>query len=44
MITADELKAIDREVLGVIENAVKEAKAARLPTLADLTTDVYVTY
>jgi len=44
VISADEFKAIDREVLAVIENAVKEAKAAPLPTLADLTTDVYVTY
>ena len=44
VIAADEFKAIDREVQGVIENAVKEAKAAPLPTLADLTTDVYVTY
>jgi acetoin:2,6-dichlorophenolindophenol oxidoreductase subunit alpha len=41
---ADELKAIDHEVLGLIESAVAQAKAAPLPTLADLTTDVYVTY
>ena len=41
---ADELAAIDREVLGLIERAVAEAKAAPLPTAADLTTDVYVSY
>lgn len=44
VVTADELKAVDHEVLGLIENAVKEAKAAPLPTAADLTTDVYVSY
>lgn len=38
------LAAIDREVLALIESAVQQAKAAPLPTLADLTTDVYVTY
>jgi pyruvate dehydrogenase E1 component alpha subunit len=44
VVDADELKAIDNEVLGLIEQAVKEAKAAPLPTAADLTSDVYVTY
>lgn len=44
VLSADELKAIDHEVLGLIESAVAEAKAAPLPTVADLTTDVYVTY
>ena len=44
VISAAELKAIDHDVLGLIENAVKQAKAAPLPTLADLTTDVYVSY
>jgi pyruvate dehydrogenase E1 component alpha subunit len=44
VVTAAELKAIGDEVLGVIEDAVKQAKAAPLPTAADLTTDVYVTY
>jgi pyruvate dehydrogenase E1 component alpha subunit len=39
-----ELTAIDHEVLGLIERAVVEAKAAPLPTQADLLTDVYVTY
>jgi acetoin:2,6-dichlorophenolindophenol oxidoreductase subunit alpha len=44
VLSADELKAVDHEVLGLIERAVTEAKAAPLPTVADLTTDVYVTY
>jgi acetoin:2,6-dichlorophenolindophenol oxidoreductase subunit alpha len=44
VLSADELKAIDHEVLGLIESAVAQAKAAPLPTVADLTTDVYVTY
>jgi len=44
VISVAELKAIDHEVLGVIENAVQQAKAAPLPTAADLTTDVYVSY
>jgi pyruvate dehydrogenase E1 component alpha subunit len=44
VISAAELKAIGDEVLAVIEDAVKQAKAAPLPTAADLTTDVYVTY
>ncbi|MCP5152877.1 MAG: thiamine pyrophosphate-dependent dehydrogenase E1 component subunit alpha [Ectothiorhodospiraceae bacterium] len=39
-----ELTAIDREVLDLIEQAVAEAKAAPLPTAADLLTDVYVSY
>jgi acetoin:2,6-dichlorophenolindophenol oxidoreductase subunit alpha len=44
LITDAELKAIDHEVLGLIERAVSEAKAAPNPTAADLTTDVYVKY
>ena len=39
-----ELDAIDREVLELIEQAVTQAKAAPLPTDADLTTDVYISY
>ncbi|WHZ10085.1 MAG: acetoin dehydrogenase E1 component alpha-subunit [Burkholderiaceae bacterium] len=39
-----ELDAIDKEVAALIERAVQEAKAAPLPTAADLVTDVYVTY
>ena len=44
VISSDELKAIDAEVLQLIETAVIEAKAAPFPTLADLTTDVYIKY
>ncbi len=44
VISADELRAIDAEVLEVIDVSVFEAKAAPLPTVADLTTDVYVSY
>jgi len=44
VIGAAELQAIDHEILGLIERAVGEAKAAPLPTAADLTTDVYVNY
>ena len=40
----DELAAIDKSVLALIEDSVQQAKAAPLPTLADLTTDVYVNY
>ena len=44
VVTDAELQAIDHEVLGLIERAVTAAKAAPLPTAADLTTDVYVRY
>ena len=44
VITQAELTAIDHDVLGLIERAVVEAKAAPLPTQADLLTDVYVKY
>lgn len=44
VLTAAELQAIDHEVLGLIERAVTEARAAPLPTQADLLTDVYVKY
>jgi pyruvate dehydrogenase E1 component alpha subunit len=44
ILTTDELQAVDHEVLGLIEDAVKQAKAAPLPTAADLLTDVYVKY
>ena len=39
-----ELDAIDREVVAEIQEASAFAKAAPLPTAADLTTDVYVNY
>jgi pyruvate dehydrogenase E1 component alpha subunit len=44
VVSAADLQAIDHQVLGLIERAVVEAKAAPLPTQADLLTDVYVTY
>jgi len=44
VIDAAELLAIDTSVLALIDEAVVKAKAAPLPTLADLTTDVYVSY
>lgn len=44
LVKAAELEAIDREVLGLIEDAVVQAKAAPLPSAADLLTDVYVSY
>ncbi|MEI8324474.1 MAG: thiamine pyrophosphate-dependent dehydrogenase E1 component subunit alpha [Betaproteobacteria bacterium] len=44
VISVDELAAIDKSVLALIEDAVRQAKEAPLPTLADLTTDVYVSY
>jgi pyruvate dehydrogenase E1 component alpha subunit len=44
VLKADELKAIDHDVLSLIEQAVTAAKAAPLPTQADLLTDVYVKY
>lgn len=39
-----ELEAIDRDVVKQIQDAVASAKAAPLPTAADLITDVYVSY
>lgn len=39
-----ELDAIDRDVVKQIQDAVASAKSAPLPTAADLTTDVYVSY
>ncbi|MBT9521281.1 MAG: thiamine pyrophosphate-dependent dehydrogenase E1 component subunit alpha [Dechloromonas sp.] len=44
VVSADELLAIDQQVIELIETAVKEAKAAPMPTLADLTSDVYINY
>lgn len=44
VVSADELVAIDQQVIELIETAVKEAKAAPMPTLADLTSDVYINY
>jgi acetoin:2,6-dichlorophenolindophenol oxidoreductase subunit alpha len=44
VITRDELEAIDREVLELIEEAVRAAKAAPPPGADDLLGDVYVSY
>jgi TPP-dependent pyruvate/acetoin dehydrogenase alpha subunit len=44
VISRAELDAIDREVVAEIQEAVAFAKAAPLPTAADLLTDVYVSY
>jgi pyruvate dehydrogenase E1 component alpha subunit len=44
IVESDELSAIDREVGQLIEDAVREAKAAPDPAPADLHTDVYVSY
>jgi pyruvate dehydrogenase E1 component alpha subunit len=39
-----DLDAIDKDVMALIEDAVKKAKAAPKPTKADLLTDVYISY
>jgi len=44
VLKADELQAIDHAVLGLIEQAVVQAKKAPAPSAADLLTDVYVAY
>jgi pyruvate dehydrogenase E1 component alpha subunit len=44
VIEQSELEAIDREVLGKIEDAVLSANEAPLPAAKDLLTDVYVSY
>ena len=43
-VSGEELDAIDREVLGQIDAAVRAARAAPLPSESDLTTDVYISY
>jgi TPP-dependent pyruvate/acetoin dehydrogenase alpha subunit len=44
IVEADELTAIDRAVATLIDDAVRDAKAAPDPTPADVLTDVYVSY
>ena len=44
LMSAEELDASDREVVAEISRCLAAAKAAPMPTEADLTTDVYVTY
>lgn len=43
-LSSAELDAIDNEVLALIDRSVSEAKSAPLPTAADLTSDVYISY
>jgi acetoin:2,6-dichlorophenolindophenol oxidoreductase subunit alpha len=43
-LTSSDLDAVDADVATMIDKAVVEAKAAPLPTEADLLTDVYVRY
>ena len=44
ILNKDELDAIDKETSALIEDSVKEAKDAPLPTEKDLLSDVYVSY
>lgn len=44
LVSSEELESIDKEVLDLIEVAIAQAIEAPLPTAADLTTDVYVSY
>lgn len=44
VIQQSELDDIDKEVLASIDDAVEAAESAALPTAAELTTDVYVSY
>ncbi len=44
VVSRGELDAIDREIVAEIQEASASAKAAPLPTPADLLTDVYVSY
>ncbi|MER7499675.1 thiamine pyrophosphate-dependent dehydrogenase E1 component subunit alpha [Nonomuraea pusilla] len=44
ILAEEELRAIDKQVLALIDEAVAEARQAPDPTPADLLTDVYVSY
>ncbi|CAM5768693.1 pyruvate dehydrogenase E1 component subunit alpha [Labrys miyagiensis] len=44
LLEAGDLDEVDRAVADEIETSVRNAKAASLPTEADLLTDVYVSY
>ncbi len=44
VVSRSELDAIDREVAALIQEAVVYAKSSPLPSAADLTNDVYVSY
>jgi pyruvate dehydrogenase E1 component alpha subunit len=43
-LSAEELDAVDAEVLALIDQAVTEAKAAARPTADEVTRDVYISY
>lgn len=43
-LSADQFDGVDAEVAQLIEESVVEAKAAPMPTAADLETDVYIKY
>ena len=44
LLETQDLDVVDREVTDLIARSVIDAKAAAMPTAADLTTDVYVSY
>ena len=44
LLDSEQLDAIDREVLGLIDESAVEAKAAPVPAAEQLLTDVYVSY
>jgi len=44
VVSRAELEAIDREMTAEIDAALAFAKSSPSPTLADLSTDVYVAY
>ncbi len=44
LLNCPELEQIDKEVLAVIEDSVRKAKAAPRPSAADLLTDVHLSY
>jgi pyruvate dehydrogenase E1 component alpha subunit len=44
LLDARTLDSVDTEVLSLINSAVEEARAAPVPTAADVLEDVYVTY
>ncbi|POX50837.1 ABC transporter substrate-binding protein [Streptomyces sp. Ru71] len=44
LLTDEQLDQVDADVARLVDESVEEAKAAPLPTAADLTTDVYISY
>jgi TPP-dependent pyruvate/acetoin dehydrogenase alpha subunit len=44
LVDAEDLRRVDEEVAGLIDDAVANAKAAPEPDPSDLLTDVYVKY